>query len=68
MALALTALASFAAAASGTIGYFRVRNAADTRRFQGTCGTSGADLNWDNNVVNSGQTLQIPASVTFTLP
>lgn len=67
-AIALAALASFAAVATGTIGYFRLRNAGDTRRFEGTCGTSGADLNWDNNVVNSGQTLQIPTSVTFNLP
>jgi hypothetical protein len=66
--IALNALAEFAAAATGTLGYFRIRNAADTRRFEGTCGTSGADLNWDSVSVTSGQTLRIPTSVNFQLP
>lgn len=51
--------------ASGTIGHFRIFAAGNTAcHIQGTCANSGADMNFDNNVVNSGQ--QVTVS-TFTL-
>lgn len=49
--------------ATGTIGYFRIFTAG-TCHIQGTCANSGADMNFDNTVVNSGQSLTIN---TFTL-
>lgn len=50
--------------ASGTIGYFRIFASGGTCHIQGTCANSGADMNLDNNVVNSGQQITI---TTFTL-
>lgn len=56
---------SVAAAASGTAGHFRLRNAADTRRDQGTITVTGGggDMELDNTSINSGQTVTIN---TFT--
>ncbi len=58
------------AAASGTAGYFRARasGGGDTAAiFQGTTGTSGCDLNFDNNVFVAGGTVAI-TSFTLTTP
>ena len=56
--------------ASGTAGYFRVYTGAggDTAAlFQGNTSTSGADLNFDNNVIVSGGVIAITA-FTITVP
>lgn len=51
--------------ASGTIQHFRIFESTNTTcHIQGTCANSGADMNFDNNVVNSGQSVTIS---TFTL-
>lgn len=52
------------AANPGTAGYFRIKNNAGTVIMQGTVGTSGCDLNLDNNVITAGQTITIN---TFSL-
>lgn len=51
--------------ASGTIGYFRIYDSGGNCHIQGTCANSGADMNFDNNVVNSGQQITI-SSFTLT--
>lgn len=51
--------------ASGTIGHFRIFASGGTCHIQGTCANSGADMNFDNNVVNSGQQVTI-SSFTLT--
>jgi len=53
--------------ASGTAGHFRVLNAAGTPIADGTCGTSGADMNFDNNVIVAGGTVAI-SGFTITQP
>lgn len=56
--------------ASGTAGYFRVYTGAgaDTAALcQGNTSTSGADMNFDNNVIVSGGTIAI-SSMTITVP
>jgi len=58
------------AAASGTAGYFRIRQGAggDTAALsQGNSSTSAADLNFDNNVIVAGGTIAI-SSMTVTMP
>ncbi len=55
---------------SGTAGYFRVYTGAggDTAAlFQGNTSTSGADLNFDNNVIVAGGVIAI-SSFTVTVP
>lgn len=55
---------------SGTAGYFRIYTGtgADTAALaQGNSGTSGADLNFDNNVIVAGGTIAI-SSMTVTVP
>jgi hypothetical protein len=48
------------AGTNGTAGHYRVYNAGtSTCSEQGTVGTSGADLNLDNSVMNSGQVVTI---------
>jgi hypothetical protein len=51
--------------ASGTAGYFVIKNGAGTNHSDGTCGTSGADMNFDNNVIVAGGTIAI-TSMTVT--
>ncbi len=60
---------TWSAAASGTItgAHFRLKNAGDTEREEGTVSTSGADLNLDNTSINSGQTVTI-STFTRTAP
>jgi hypothetical protein len=56
--------------ASGTAGYFRIYTGAgaDTAALcQGNTSTSGADLNFDNNVIVAGGTIAISA-FTVTVP
>ena len=56
--------------ASGTAGYFRVYTGAggDTAAlFQGNSGTSGCDMNFDNNVIVAGGVIAI-TSWTVTVP
>jgi hypothetical protein len=63
-AKAIQNLWSATAGAGGTAGYFRLKNAADTKRIDGTCGTSGADLNLSTTTIASGNTLTV-TSYTF---
>lgn len=44
---------------SGTIGYFRIYSANGLCQMQGNCANSGADMNFDNNVVTAGQQITI---------
>jgi hypothetical protein len=53
-----------AASGSGTIGHYRIKQGA-TCHEQGTVGTSGSDINLDNNAVLVGQVITITAK-TFT--
>ena len=46
--------------AVGTAGYFRIRNLGNTITYaDGTCGTSGADMIFDNNSILTGGTVAI---------
>lgn len=56
---------SVAASAAGTAGHFRLKNAGDTRRDEGTITVTsgGGDLELDNTSIASGQTVTIS---TFT--
>ena len=61
--LTVSAIAAATAGNTGTAGYFRIYPSADTTTnavIQGTCGTSGADMNLTNTSITSGQ------SCTFT--
>lgn len=53
--------------ATGTAGHFRIKNAAGTVIMQGTCGTSGADINWNSVSFVAGGTASI-SSMTVTQP
>lgn len=53
---------SVVANAAGTAGYFRILDSTGTTvGIQGTVGTSGADMILDNNVIASGQTINVTA-------
>jgi len=53
------------ATASGTVGYYRILDAAGTNaHIQGSVSTSGAELNFDNNIINNGQVITIS---TYTI-
>lgn len=52
---------------SGTAAFFRACNAAGTAVFQGTVGTSGADLNMGSVAISAGATVSISA-LTFSVP
>lgn len=55
---------SATASASGTAGHFEIMDSTGTTcHWQGTVGTSGADMILDNTSINSGQTVTI---TTFT--
>lgn len=49
--------------AAGTAGHYRMKNAADTRREEGTVGLGSGDMSLDNTNIAIGQTLTIN---TFT--
>jgi hypothetical protein len=53
--------------ASGTAGHFRIKDGSANIHSDGTCGTSGADMNFDNNVIVAGGTIAI-TSMTITQP
>lgn len=53
--------------ASGTAGTFTLNTNGGTVHSDGTCGTSGADLNFDNNVIVAGGTIAC-SSLTITQP
>lgn len=53
--------------ASGTAGHFRVLNAAATAIADGTCGTSGTDMVFDNATIVAGGTIAC-TSFTVTVP
>lgn len=52
---------------SGTAGHFRIKDSDANIHSDGTCGTSGADMNFDNNVIVAGGTIAI-SSCTVTVP
>lgn len=53
------------ATASGTVGYYRILDSTGTTtHIQGSVSTSGAELNFDNNIINSGQVITIS---TYTI-
>lgn len=58
---------SVSAAATGTAGYFRIKNNAGTAIIDGDCGTSGASLNLNTTSITSGGTVSI-TSGTLTMP
>lgn len=50
------------ASASGTVGYFRVTDSTGTTcHIQGTVGQGSGDMSFDNNVLATGQNLQVTA-------
>jgi len=52
---------------SGTMGHYRIKNSSGVVVWQGTVGTSGAELNFDSITVTAGGTVAI-TSFTFTQP
>lgn len=52
---------------SGTAAHFRIKDSDANIVADGTCGTSGADLNFDNNVIVAGGVIAI-SSMTVTMP
>jgi len=54
---------SAAAGGAGTAGHYRLKNAGDTRREEGTVDQGSGDLSLDNKVIAVGQTVTIN---TFT--
>ena len=52
--------------ASGTAAHYRLRNAADTHRIDGTVGLGSGDLSLDNNVIAITQVVTI-STFQFTL-
>lgn len=52
---------------SGTAGYFVIKNGSGTNHSDGTCGTSGADMNFDNNIIVAGGVIAV-TSMTVTQP
>lgn len=53
------------ATASGTVGYYRILDSTGVNtHIQGAVSTSGAELNFDNNIINSGQVITIS---TYTI-
>lgn len=61
------AISDATAAATGTAGYFRAISGGGTAIFQGTCGTSGADINFDSVAIQSGAKVRV-TSLTVTVP
>lgn len=62
-ALTLNAITTTNAAASGTAAFFRITTSGGTAVFQGTVGTSGADLNFNTVSFASGGPVQITSFV-----
>jgi hypothetical protein len=55
----INAVASVTAAATGSAGYFRAANSAGTAMFDGTVGTSGAELNLNTTAITAGGTVSV---------
>lgn len=53
--------------ASGTCTCFNIADSDNNVLADGTCGTSGADINFDNNVIVAGGTIAV-SSLTVTVP
>lgn len=53
---------------TGTAGWFRVADSTGTAVFDGTVGTSGADLNFASVSWVSGGTVELTATSTHTVP
>lgn len=66
-ASANTITSDTSADASGTAANFRIYNGSSAIHSDGTCGTSGADMNFDNNIIVSGGVIAI-SSMTLTVP
>lgn len=60
----MAAVSNATASGTGTAAYFRVLDNAAAVQFQGTVGTTGADLIIDNTSISSGNTVAI-SSFTF---
>lgn len=63
----LNTVAAATAVATGTAGWFRAANSAGAGQFDGTVGTSGADLNLNTTAITSGTSVSI-TSGTYTQP
>lgn len=63
----LGSVSAATAAATGTAGYFRAKTSGGTAVFEGTVGTSGADLNLSSTSITSGGSVSI-TSGTLTGP
>lgn len=63
----LNTVASATAAATGTAGWFRMKNNAGTGVIDGTVGTSGAELNLNTTSIVSGGSVSI-TSGSLTMP
>ncbi len=57
--MTLTGTPSGNATAAGTAALFRIRDSSDVEVLRGTVGTSGADINFTNNVFGVGSTITI---------
>lgn len=53
--------------ATGTAGYFRAISGGGTAIFQGACGTSGSDMNFNSTAIQSGAEVAVTA-MTVTVP
>lgn len=60
------AIAPDTSTVAGTVQYWRMKDGSGTTVFQGTCGTSSADMIFDSVTFNNGDTLTI-TSVTVTI-
>lgn len=67
VATASAITADSAANATGTASWFRVVTSAGTAIFDGTVGTSGADLNLNSTAIQSGAEVSV-TSFTYTQP
>jgi hypothetical protein len=66
-AAAITGSPSGTATVAGTATLFRIRNTANAEVLRGTVGTSGADMNFNNNVFGVGTAISI-TGFSLTLP
>lgn len=53
--------------ATGTAAFWRIENRDNVAVLQGTCGTSGQDINFNTLAIQSGATVQV-TSLTITMP
>lgn len=67
VATANSITADSSANASGTATWFRAVDSDDNAIFDGTVGTSGANLNLDSVSITAGQSVSV-SSLTFTMP